>query len=297
MNIDQKFLIQVITLNYRIRSSNLLKNLQEQSLNYFLTPGVIPEPIDFAQGKFHSKFLSQLVCQRSLTKGDIGCALAHHETAKNLLNSNCEFGIVFEDDAEIITKFDLNVLSAQLNSKKPVIISLGWIPGFAVGQKSETYKEIVRLITPATCTFAYALNRSAAEILINKDKKLYDLPDWPIHTFGVISYFAVAQRWVMASTDPADSTIGERVPIKDESLVGRVFTSFKLIRNFVILVLISPILKQRLTFKQIINSLILRDIYYKYGRNQVKNSVEPSNSNYVIKPSKKLEVISRILSY
>ena len=182
------FLVQIISTNGIIRSESLENSLRKNALSFSISPGVVPADSDFRNSKLHEPFISSLVCQRSLSKSEVGCVLAHRSAAQNLIDSVFPFGIIFEDDAELIRSIEANYLAEILNSEVPRIIQFGWLPGFAVAlaEEYQTLPKVKRLVTPATCAFAYALNRAAAVLLANQSYKVMDVPDWPIHLFNKV---------------------------------------------------------------------------------------------------------------
>ena len=181
---DSKVLVQIVSINNVIRSGNLEAKLTEFGLEYKIPPEMMPDVNDFQAGLLHSKFLSTLICQRTIRIGEVGCALGHRASMINFLNSNQKIGIFFEDDAEIIADFNIDILVDFLDSDIPIIITLGWIPGFAISRKPEIFysEKLVELVTAPTCTFAYAMNKAAAKLMIDSHEKVIDLPDWPIYT-------------------------------------------------------------------------------------------------------------------
>ena len=172
-----------------------------------------------------------------------------------------------------------------LDSDLPIIAALGWIPGFAIAKKSRDLlgDEPIELMTSPTCTFAYAMNRPAAVLMTDSHEKIIDLPDWPIYTLNKVKFFSIHPHspWVTAHHDPKFSTIGERAKPVSKSPVGVLVTRIKLTASFVLLILLSRIIKLDASSKQIVHRLFIRDWLYKYGTRQVngkstRNSVVPT---------------------
>jgi hypothetical protein len=276
-----QFLVQVISINNLIRSDNLEAKLTEFGIKYFIPPEVIPDVIDFQSGRIHSATLSKLICQRTLTIGEVGCALAHRAAMVNFLNSDHRFGIFFEDDAEIIAEFNFDILAEHLDSHIPVIIALGWIPGFAISKKPQILlsEELIELVTSPTCTFAYSMNRPAAKLMIDSHKKIIDLPDWPIYALNKVKFYTTRRPWVTANHDPKLSTIGVRSPAISKSLMGVLVSRFRLIISLLVLSLLSVTNKLDVSLRQILHRLLIRGLLYKYGITQV---VDKSMTNEVI---------------
>ena len=268
-----QFLVQIISTDNVIRGRNLKSKLIELGLKFQISPGVVPNEIDFEAGLLHSKFMSKLLCQRNLSIGEVGCALAHRVAMNNFLNSNHKFGIIFEDDAEIIDDFDLHIIMQCLNSSDPVIIALGWIPGFAIAKNSNDLLDDkpVELMTSPTCAFAYAINRPAAKFMAESQEKLIDLADWPIHALSKVRFYAIHSYlpWVTANHDPKFSIIGERLISIPKSQIGVLVNRIRLAGSFAILFLLSNTNHLNVSPKQIVHRLLIRDMLYKYGSRQL----------------------------
>jgi hypothetical protein len=261
--------------------------LTEFGIEYIIPPEVIPTVVDFESGLVHSATVSKLICQRKLSIGEVGCALAHRVAMANFLNSDQKFGIFFEDDAEIIAEFNFDILSDHLDSHIPVIIALGWIPGFAISKNPQILgsEELIELVTSPTCTFAYSMNRPAAKLMIESHKKIIDLPDWPIYTLNKVKYYTTRRPWVTASHDPKLSTIGVRSTPISKSLSGVIVSRFRLIISLLVLSLMSITNKLDVSLRQIFHRLLIRGLLYKYGIRQVAdksltNEVIPLPPNY-----------------
>jgi len=271
-DIASQFLVQIISTKDIIRSKNLKSKLVDFGLKFQISPGLVPDEADFHAGLLHSTFLSSLICQRSLSVGEIGCALAHKNALNDLLISDYKFGFIFEDDAEIISEFKLEEVVKLLNSNLPTIIMLGWIPGHAIakGLHVPLNEEMIELITSPTCGFAYAINRPAAKVIIGTNKKIIDLADWPIYTLNRIHYFAPQSPWVTANQDPQFSIIGQRSTSFPKSRVTVFLGRIRLIGSLVTLMLLSKTKKLDVSLRQIVHRLLIRDMLYKYGKSQVK---------------------------
>ena len=282
-DLNSQFLVQIISTKGAIRSKNLESKLMELGLRFKISPGVVPNENDFQAGFLHSAFLSNLLCQRNVSIGEVGCAVAHRNAINNFLKSDQRFGIIFEDDAEIIADFNFYMIMELLDSNLPIIIVLGWIPGFAVAKNPKVFlnEEPIELATSPTCAFAYAINRSAAKLMINNHKKIIDLADWPIYTLNKIKFYSVRSHspWVTANHDPKFSVIGERSISSSKSPIGVLVSRIRLATSFITLILLSTANKLDASPKQIVHRLLIRDFLYNYGTSQIN---EKSNGNSVV---------------
>ena len=286
MNAAEKnrFLIQVIGINGVIRSSSLISGLNAQKLDFNVLNGVVPTRDEFLNSKLHYSFISNLICQRKLSIGEVGCASSHKQAAANLLNSNYYFGLTFEDDAEILRDLNFEELAVHLSSDNPTIINLGWIPGYAISaeNKTQNINSILEVLTPPTCAFSYAFNKSAAELIVNDFSKIIDVADWPINLLNRARFYVVNPAWIQASQNPDNSTIGIRVK-QPKNLVYSNFSSrFRLLFSLFSLCLWAPFTSRKITYKQILHRLVLRDALFKIGRAEMSNGLSAYTENEIV---------------
>ena len=293
-DLNSQFLVQIITTNEIIRSENLESELTKLGLNHRISPGVIPSEVDFQTGLLHAAFIFELLNQRAASIGEVGCALAHRLAMNTFLNSNHKFGIVFEDDAEVIAEFDFDTLSDLLDSDRPIIVALGWIPGIAVSKSPEILvnEVLIELITPPTCTFAYAINRSAAKSMIGSNTKVIDLADWPIYMLNKVHFYAPRRPWVTANHDPIFSTIGVRSSPVSTSTIGVIKSRIRLVTSLLALMIMSLTNKLGASPKQIVHQLLIRGSLHRYGVSQV---AEHSLTNEVIPFPMKFQRMLKLL--
>ena len=261
-----KFLVQVISTNNIIRSTNLLKEISKQEIVLEISEGVIPSNEEFDSGKLHSKILTNLICQRKISKAEVGCALAHKKAIKQFQESDFEFSIIFEDDAQILEIFDFERLSNYLNVSIPRIVNLGWVPGYALtlprNLQNDNY--FLRVAVPPTCAFAYALNKSAAHWLVSADKVI-DLADWPIETFNRVEYAIPRIPWSSAPQEPSQSLIGIRASKRQIKFVSKLISRFRLVFSFVFLLPLSRMLGSKISIRQAFSRIFIKDHFYNYG--------------------------------
>jgi len=279
---DSQFIVQIISTERIIRSKNLEAKLTEFGLNFRISPGVVPNEIEFHDGSLHSPFLSKLLCQRELSIGEVGCAIAHRNTINNFLNSDRKFGFIFEDDAEVIADFNFDVVVKLLDSNQPVIIALGWIPGFAIAKSSQFHlsEDTIELATAPTCAFAYAINRPAAKLMLTGHEKIVDLADWPIFTLNKVRFYATRSPWVTANHDPKFSIIGLRSAPVSKSPARVLVSRIRLGTYLVTLMILSKAKILDVSPKQIVHQLLIRGLLHRHGVSQVtekltKNEVIP----------------------
>lgn len=196
MNPLNDYLVQIIGLPDSYRSNVLESQLRKLEIPYISKLGVIISEEDFVNQKFHNDFISRQLIKRPLTRGELGCAIAHENCYIRLLESNYKFSLIFEDDAFLINGINFDLMSNILNSSIPTIILLGYDEDFSVlKSKVDMTKDVgFEILIPSVRAHAYAVNRSAAQHLIIHDKDLRTLADWPVKSFRNIRFISLIPR-------------------------------------------------------------------------------------------------------
>lgn len=129
---------------------------------------------------------SLLVNGSELSNGEIGCAIAHLKSYKRFLDSSEKLLVVIEDDAVMKHWFDLERFTSLMDTDVPHVLLLGRnvsdlpILKRPVEKFGSTGIFVDNL--PPTGTFAYIINRAAADLLVRE----YDsngvnfTADWPL---------------------------------------------------------------------------------------------------------------------
>lgn len=115
---------------------------------------------------------------RGLTVGELGCAIAHNHARQQIFESG-EFGLVLEDDAELVSIENLiEVLGIFGNKYKlecPVILSLN----SGISDKHFETKKIFRVYSPMDLAVGYFLSPAAARLLFLANSPIQNVADWP----------------------------------------------------------------------------------------------------------------------
>lgn len=201
--------IFVISLSSnQARRQYISGELDKHQLKYQIIDAVDGDSLDdkTIDGVYSEKFAVSNF-KRTLSKGEIGCALSHLSVYKKILNDNIERAIILEDDAIIGDNF-VNVIE-NINQAAPTIwqlILLGYnedINGFFSDcqvQVSEPNKSlnfsIKKPLTPAYQTHAYLINQQGAEHLIELIQPLYQPIDHYTAKAKLVSVYCVNPRCV-----------------------------------------------------------------------------------------------------
>ena len=290
------FFVQIICIKNIIRSKNLESGLTNLGLKFRISPGVVPSEIDFHAGTLHSPILYKLLSQRTGTIGEIGAALAHRVAMSSFLNSNHRFGLIFEDDVEVIAEFNFDILADLLDSDGPVIIALGWHSGFTISKNLQILpsEEVIELITAPNGSFAYAINRPAAKFIVDSHEKVIDTVDWPVYTLNKVKFYATRWPWVTTDDDPKFSTIGVRSRPISKNPIGVLISRIRLLTYLVALLILSKTKFLKVSSKQIVHQLIIRGLLHKYGVSQVSKK---SIRDEVVPLSLKFQRILKTLKF
>ena len=261
-------LVQIVGIKDSFRGQDLLTYFQRTAFLVFSPVGVIVPIEDFSVEKFHSKYVSSILARRNISRGELGAALAHLNAAKRLLNySKFPYSYVLEDDAKITQDLPFTTIDNFMKSEKPKILLLGWNKNTAVvNEKSrQENSKFVRLALPPTGSFAYVLNRSAAQIISSTSRENISLPDWPATAYLNIEFFMLEKMFAEAKN--IESSI-DLINLQDSSL--RV--TDKLSRSEVFLWVYRSIKlifcqKSKLSPRQIFLTSIFRDFVFKFAKN------------------------------
>jgi glycosyl transferase family 25 len=153
---------------------------------------------------------------RDMSLNEIACAVSHKRALERFLDSEAEFGLIFEDDA-CIEPAALRQLS-ELIAVRPVtfdLIKLGGYgtrlaPGRVVAQSSTVH--LVAVVSPTVCSHAYLVSRSGAEKLVRTILPVRE----PFDAFLRNVYqhrcaiFETSPWLATTSHNAAESTIGAR---------------------------------------------------------------------------------------
>ena len=182
MSIDRVF---VIGLPDAFRGAPLEAELGRAGIPSLRCDGVCIEAESMDRLEEFDAESAMLLLRRRMSASELGCALAHQRVYARVIAEGLKSAIVFEDDARLLRALDLPALADLLAVEHPRIIALHAPPGFAVVDASRSHtggatELAFTAIVPPTTTTAYALNRSAAEILACRGRPISHVADWPI---------------------------------------------------------------------------------------------------------------------
>ena len=279
-----KPLVQIIGIPGSQRSAVIEAELKNQNLNFTSNLGLIIPAHDYANEVFHNSRLSKLILKRKLTVGELGCALAHREACRRLVNSPTDFpySIIFEDDANLMANIDLKLLGKALIDPNPRILLLGWTPEFTLvlSEQDQSLSKVVEVVVPPTGAFAYAINVAAARVIANTTKNFTAVSDWPIEIYSTVKFFALNEPitdWKFASRDSDIDKLDSRENHENTN----VFRRIRAIANSIIGLFILKLFQNRsLSARQIIGCTFIRDLSFSLAK------PSPTNSNFYALPKR-----------
>lgn len=163
-----------------LRSQNL-SLLLSKGYEMTFSPPVYPE--DGHRGLNEDVPLQSAILGRPLTRGEVGCWVAHHETRRAIAIQAChDFHLILEDDADIgiLPNSDvlMKLINEPLGGKSPAILNL-----YQKGRVIHSGEMAVnRVLAPNAGTVGYVLNQEAAKIELDVTE-VRNTADWPSQYF------------------------------------------------------------------------------------------------------------------
>lgn len=223
--VDQEFFLEILSLTETCRNPGLPSQLRQLGEITKLQGGYLPSEKDFSHV---SHELTSGLHGGPVSEGELGCAIAHMLSYKRLSKSSKHFSLIFEDDADLLSDFRVDLFYEEIVGPRPTILLLGRNnfdrPIFSIPSKRAQSIFFDRV--PPTGAFAYAVNKAAAEV-IYQDFESFGVrgpADWPIDSADkiVFKYF-----WPpLAGYVDSQSNVGRTH--KPSSLQSRTFAFIRL---------------------------------------------------------------------
>lgn len=202
----------IIGLEDGYRGLSLEDQLRSQGIEATRVAGVLLSELPEPQDTYVDQDVARILLRRNLTAGEIGCALAHREAYRQLLNSSADFALIFEDDARLERTLPVEEIRQHMESPSPRVILLDWNPGWTI-----TYSAVFPGSTSLYSTrFApidargYAVNRAAAKLLMQQESRINYVADWPAQVAGKIDFYVIYPRAVKADWTVPSTLEGSR---------------------------------------------------------------------------------------
>jgi hypothetical protein len=200
----------IIGLEKSYRGAVLEQQLSNLGATVERVAGVLVNELPGGIDSYADQAGAQILLRRPLTSGEVGCVLAHRAAYAAFLRSNHRTVLIFEDDARLRARFDFEELSRLIEIEEPVVLLLySWSSGLVakrqVGLMSGQVAVWESSNVPLTAT-AYLLNRHAARILLDDNRLVNDVADWPARPAAAIRFF-FSYPWLAEPAEDAVSTL------------------------------------------------------------------------------------------
>lgn len=202
----------IIGLEDGYRGAPLEDQLRAARIEFERVPGVIATNLSGPASDYVDQGASRVFLRRRMTSGEIGCALAHRSAVRRFLDGPAEIAIIFEDDARLLDSLRCHDISNALSGDSPMVAMLHWNADWTV-VKAKLDQQLadgrVLFLTetfPITAT-AYALNRSAAEILARDTGPVSNVADWPARLAHLVDFIAIYPWLAVGGESLSTSTL------------------------------------------------------------------------------------------
>lgn len=180
----------IIGLEHNYRGADLEVQLGGFGVPFKRVPGVMVEALPGALTDYVDQAAARILQRRELTKGEIGCALAHRNAWAEILAGGEQFALVFEDDARLTAAPLDEDVQRVLASDKPAVVLLDAYSDYTVvSARSRPVGNVYRTLVPAPGAWAYALNRAAAAILLEDGEPVSSVCDWPAKVAHKVRFY------------------------------------------------------------------------------------------------------------
>lgn len=144
---------------------------------------------------------------RNLSRGEIGCTLSHFKCYQTIVENNIECALILEDDISILRDMSiLDELEHLMKSPEPMVVFLSGDFWYYTKETFLQY-ELVSVFD-AVGTYAYAINHSAAKLILEKNNRPSNVADsWALYRSQGISLKAFYPYVIDANIEEFESTI------------------------------------------------------------------------------------------
>lgn len=215
MNANASFAVAyVIGLEEGYRGAPLELELGARGFDVQRSPGVLVGAEELLDPSVYDPSGAQVLMRRPLTRGEIGCTLAHRRAAGRMVEDRLDAALICEDDARPVGDWDAQSLPWDLLGESPTVITL-----FSHGRRTVVAPQPVReyghgeqvwpvRTAPITAT-GYLINRAAAVKLSEPGPVRY-VADWPPEFAARVRFLAVYPWLVRPAGDDLSTLEADR---------------------------------------------------------------------------------------
>jgi len=173
----------------------IVGNLERGSLNDQLNefekyapvcviPPVIIDDLDSLSSEYFDLNRFQIMEGRNPLSGEIGCAAAHVNACQRVMESDANWVLVLEDDAEVTNVHALisrcEEIIGSCGSEQPLVVSFHTRKVQTKGLGPQLAQGVHLLPVAISFTVCYLMNKNAARLLIRSQTPIQSPSDWPV---------------------------------------------------------------------------------------------------------------------
>lgn len=165
---------------------------------------------------------------RFVLPGEIGCNLSHRKCYERLLESEQEFVLILEDDAQFVEaalSYELiDSIADFMNTSDPTVLLLHADFDYVGNKISFCNKYSLYQVYDALFTTAYLINKNAARLLLQKGYPYWVADDWQLFRRWGIRVYSLYPSVVIQQWDRfASSILEEKRSFNPKRLLPRSF--------------------------------------------------------------------------
>lgn len=222
MEFSQKYKISTYIIN--LKSSLARRRYMEDLLSAYEHLNI--EFVEAVDGRLFSKEQQQVLfdmdaCMlrngRSVNLGEIGCTLSHRKCYQKLLDSSNSYAFILEDDISIVGDMNAAIndtVAGFMNCQKPRIL-------FLSGDYWYWRKKAITKVFWAVGSYAYFINRAAAERILKIGKPFSVADDWDLYKTNGVELYAIHPYIIDANISDLPSDIQQSYWGNKRSLMSK----------------------------------------------------------------------------
>ena len=231
MNIETENFPKIFILNLpqassrKIHMQSMLSKFN--NINYEFIDAVVGSDLSFDElNALYDDKKSNELLSRSLTKGEIGCALTHLKIYKKIVDEKIDEAVILEDDITICENFikiinqkkyfPLNWEIILLGHGDSRVTKRGGYTHFFKKYKLSPEYKLARFVSIAYGTVGYIINYKGAKKLLEKIEKVYMPIDHFTGNSTLINLYGLEPICI-----EEDSYFGENSFISDDRIKGQ----------------------------------------------------------------------------
>ena len=216
--------MKIPTYVINLKSSSARRRYMEDLLSVYEHLKV--EFVEAVDGRLYSKEQQQVLFDmkacvqrngRIINPGEIGCTLSHRKCYQKVLDSASPYALIFEDDISIVGDMSTAIndtVASFMNCQKPRIL-------FLSGDYWYWRKKAITKVCWAVGSYAYFINRAAAERILKIGKPFSVADDWDLYKTNGVGLYAIHPYVIDANISDLPSDIQQSYWGNKRSLMSK----------------------------------------------------------------------------